>query len=345
MDKTCPINTLFDKLLIVGFSAIISIPFIFADKMGGGISNSENRRLAMMPFVNENHELIPDLEFSELQERTEQWIDDNAYGRDYFYDLMLKANYYLFDVVEKKDLLLGDDNWTFYYNSDIIKDFQHNNIPSQETLNGWVNSFKQISNYYEEKDIKFMGIFLPDKKTVYKEYYPKGIQEIQHQSRSDLLREKFQEANVNFYFAEDDLIHAKGKRLLYSKTFDSAHWNSYGAFVGYQNFMREVKKYFPNIKVVDESDFIINEYCSRSKFLSKIFKINVKNFREIFPDFTHRKRGSDFITVPFLSSGSHALRLPSAFPFSVPCLEYTLSVLQQSNLTPHISGLYALPSN
>lgn len=85
--------------------------------------------------------------------------------------------------------------------------------------------------------------------------------------------------------------------------------------------------------------------CSRSKFLSKIFKINVKNFREIFPDFTHRKRGSDFITVPFLSSGSHALRLPSAFPFSVPCLEYTLSVLQQSNLTPHISGLYALPSN
>ena len=152
MDKTGPINTLFDKLLIVGFSAIISIPFIFADKMGGGISNSENRRLAMMPFVNENHELIPDLGFSELRERTEQWIDDNAYGRDYFYDLMLKANYYLFDVVEKKDLLLGDDNWTFYYNSDIIKDFQHNNIPSQETLNGWVNSFKQISDYYEEKD-------------------------------------------------------------------------------------------------------------------------------------------------------------------------------------------------
>jgi hypothetical protein len=36
MDKTGPINTLFDKLLIVGFSAIISIPFIFADKMGGG---------------------------------------------------------------------------------------------------------------------------------------------------------------------------------------------------------------------------------------------------------------------------------------------------------------------
>ena len=89
MDKTGPINTLFDKLLIVGFSAIISIPFIFADKMGGGISNSENRRLAMMPFVNENHELIPDLEFSELQERTEQWIDDNAYGRDYFYEELL----------------------------------------------------------------------------------------------------------------------------------------------------------------------------------------------------------------------------------------------------------------
>ena len=85
--------------------------------------------------------------------------------------------------------------------------------------------------------------------------------------------------------------------------------------------------------------------CSRSKFLSKIFKIFVKKFREIFPDYTHRKRGSDFITVPFLSSGSHVLRLPSAFLFLVPCLEYTLSALQQSSLTPHISGLYALLSN
>lgn len=89
----------------------------------------------------------------------------------------------------------------------------------------------------------------------------------------------------------------------------------------------------------------IRRKCSRSKFLSKIFKINVKNFREIFPDFTHRKKGSEFITVPFLSSGSHVLRLPSAFLFLVPCLEYTLSVLQQSSLTPHISGLYALLSN
>lgn len=104
-------------------------------------------------------------------------------------------------------------------------------------------------------------------------------------------------------------------------------------------FSSELSIQFSSLK----DDFL--NYCSRSKFLSKIFKINVKNFREIFPDFTHRKRGSDFITVPFLSSGSHALRLPSAFPFSVPCLEYTLSVLQQSNLTPHISGLYALPSN
>lgn len=110
----------------------------------------------------------------------------------------------------------------------------------------------------------------------------------------------------------------------------------------YTEFLK--KNVFDNIKYRSSSEDFIGR-CSRSKFLSKIFKINVKNFREIFPDFTHRKRGSDFITVPFLSSGSHALRLPSAFPFSVPCLEYTLSVLQQSNLTPHISGLYALPSN
>lgn len=46
MDKTGPINTLFDKLLIVGFSAIISIPFIFADKMGGVFPI---RKIAVLP--------------------------------------------------------------------------------------------------------------------------------------------------------------------------------------------------------------------------------------------------------------------------------------------------------
>lgn len=48
MDKTGPINTLFDKLLIVGFSAIISIPFIFADKMGGG-GVFPIRKIAVLP--------------------------------------------------------------------------------------------------------------------------------------------------------------------------------------------------------------------------------------------------------------------------------------------------------
>lgn len=183
---------------------------------------------------------------------------------------MLKTNYYLFGIVEKKDILIGDDNWTFYYNDNILKDFQHNNIPTQETLNKWVSSFKEISDYYAKKDVKFMGILLPDKKTVYKEYYPKGIREIRQQSRSDLLREKFKEENVNFYFAEDDLIKAKGEHVLYSKTFDSAHWNPYGAFIGYQNFMREIKKYFPDINIVDENDFNIGEYSSDEKYLGII---------------------------------------------------------------------------
>lgn len=66
MNKKSQINILFEKLLITSFAVIISIPFIFADKMGG-ISNSENRRLAMMPFINEQHELILNLEFTELK--------------------------------------------------------------------------------------------------------------------------------------------------------------------------------------------------------------------------------------------------------------------------------------
>lgn len=46
MDKTGSINTLLDKLLIIGFSAILSIPFILADKMGGVFPI---RKIAVLP--------------------------------------------------------------------------------------------------------------------------------------------------------------------------------------------------------------------------------------------------------------------------------------------------------
>ena len=67
------------------------------------------------------------------------------------------------------------------------------------------------------------------------------------------------------------------------------------------------------------SDEKINELanafmdCSRPKLLSKIFKIIVKNFREIF-SVLQTEKGSDFTHYPFLSSGFHVPQLSGVFP-------------------------------
>lgn len=57
-----------------------------------------------------------------------------------------------------------------------------------------------------------------------------------------------------------DILKAKtdNGEQLYSKAYDSSHWNNQGAWVGYQELMKEVQEEIPDVRILREEDMDIS---------------------------------------------------------------------------------------
>ncbi len=240
------INNLF---ILIVFVLIIYLPLILSDKVGGKVSENENRVLATFPNI---------LVGSGLRSGFESWINDNIGFREQAIQLNTYIRYNIFNTDPTSDTLRGKDGWLFYYTADIIKDFQHLNIPDKKKLNEQMRGYKALKEYLDKQNIPLLVVLIPDKKTVYPEYYPSGILQTKNESRSSVIEQEFKNSGFDFLYLLPELLDAKKDNHVYYSKIDNAHWNSYGKFIGYKAIMERVKKYFPDIKTLNFNDFSIN---------------------------------------------------------------------------------------
>lgn len=257
----------FNVLMVVFFILVISVPLIAVNKTPGKISITENRVLANFPDFRTpegklNIHFIKDFE---------SWFNDNLGFRDKFVQANTKIQYDLFGRLTRTDVLLGKNNWLYYVTPEILKDYQQLNLPTNQELNDWRGSLEKVSTYLNKKNIPFIVMLNPDKKTIYPENYPDTILKVGDTSRTELIEKNFStNADLNFFTPIEALLQAKNKATLYSPRYDNGHWNSYGAFIGYTELMKRVQKYFPDIKVFTADDFEINEYERVNKIYNAI---------------------------------------------------------------------------
>ena len=254
------------NLFLVGFFiAAILMPLLFVNTTSGRISIAENRVLAAFPALFDagaNHQFI---------KQFEKWFNDNLGFRDDFVILNTKLQYYIFGRLTKTDTLIGKEQWTFYVNPDVIRDFQHLNVTDLRTIEQWRTALPRLDQYLKEKSIPFVMMLLPDKKTVYPEYYPPTIHQIGKTSRSDLLSNSLAaNTTIDFLYLKDALLAAKQRTEVYSPRVDNAHWNSYGAFVGYRELIARVQKYHPNVRGLSWDDVAVNRYHREIKVYNAI---------------------------------------------------------------------------
>ncbi len=233
----------------------MTLPLIFSDKIGGKKSDDENRMLAEFPQIftsnGVNIDIIPSFE---------KWANDNIGFRRYAVQLSTVIRYSLFDTDPTSDMLKGKNDWLYYYDNNIIKDFQHLNTSDTEQLNRRIDSYKALKGYLDKQSTPLITVLIPDKKTVYPDYYPAGILQTKNESRSSMIEKSFENAGMDFIYLLPQLIEAKEDAVVYSPRIDNAHWNIYGAFIGYKTIMERVKNYFPNISALDFRDYTITEY-------------------------------------------------------------------------------------
>jgi hypothetical protein len=244
----------YNYILVLVFVLAMIIPVVFMNTNPGKISEAENRVLAGFPSLRG-----PDQSFNKhILSDFENWFNDNLGWRDRFTMLNTKIQYHLFGHITKSDTMMGRDQWLYYVTPEIIRDYQHLNLPSDTELAAIGGQFQKISDYLQAKGIPSLYMMVPDKKTVYPENYPDTILQVGEKSRTDVLIDYMSKyTDVNFFTPEPALKAAKLEATVYSERVDNAHWNSYGAFVGYQELMSRVKQLNPKVKVLKWDDFEI----------------------------------------------------------------------------------------
>ena len=243
------------KLIFVFvFILMLVIPLAATNFASGKISEDEKRALAEFPDVTTESGSF-NIKFTQ---EFENWFDDNIGFRSTFISQDAKIQYYLFDSIsDNKDMYLGPNGELNYATSEMITDYQHNNLYTNSDLSNIANSFMELKNYIENTGALFYYFQCWDKHTVYPEYFPKTVIQYGEQSKTDLFVKAIcEQTDVKVISPKKELIELKGQYDTYSKYGDATHWTQRGAYIGYIKLMEALNaKNESEFRVLGEEDY------------------------------------------------------------------------------------------
>lgn len=240
------------------FLAMLVLPFLFTNFKKNVKSDIDN-------------EYLPELETESVEKfvkSADDYLDKRIGLREESLELYQLLNDKLFSEMEHPNHMYGKNGHMYYKWDNYIADWQHLNL-NDEWAEGFAKGIKSFQDYSESKDKKFIYMLLPDKKTIYPEYFPDGYNVKGELSRTDQVLSYLDEYSVNYYWAKDTMLEGKKTMAVNNKKYDITHWNENGAFIVLRELYsriglptldindyevtEKVEKYLPN------SDFVINE--------------------------------------------------------------------------------------
>lgn len=220
-------------MFILCFCAMLALPLAFADFTGGKDSTVENRVLAEAPTLQNG--------LNAFHHGVEPWLNDNIGFRDAASRIVTKLDYALFRRSAKSNNMIGKEDWIYYYNDDILADFIGGNAFTPEQTDAIANDMRRITERLAARGCETLFVLVPDKKSVYPEYYPAGIHRVAESSRLTQLGERLTERGLNVLDLQPALEKGKELGFVYSQRLDDAHWNALGAYVGYQAIVEQLQ--------------------------------------------------------------------------------------------------------
>lgn len=235
------------------FMSVIVLPLLFADFEGGKVSVSENRYLATFPDVFKDGKLVFD------PSAFDSWINDNVGGRGYAQKIEGRISYEL-GHTHRGDIIEGKNQWLYLIPEFDMPEYTNASLPTEASIDVLTSGYEKIATTLNKNGIEFVLAMYPRKYHVYPEFMPSSIKQVNNISAYELIASRLAQSPIlNFVNPFDELKEAKEERLTYSKAHDTAHWNNYGAFIGYRALMRQVQEVIPDIRILTEADFTISE--------------------------------------------------------------------------------------
>ncbi|WP_310557117.1 alginate O-acetyltransferase AlgX-related protein [Flavobacterium sp.] len=214
---------------------------------------------------------------------------DNYYKYNFAFRTMLSKQYIRLksDLVKVSSLpdkvVIGKKGWYFLgnsYNNVFSESLGVENYPKEE-IDKISNTILEMNRFCDSLGVKFYYFPAPNSHSIYKEFLP--VKPNTKPRRLDLLMDNLKD-KVEIIDVRQNLIAAKSKNRLYHKT--DTHWNNFGAFIGTQELIKQIKTDFPDTQLLDMNNYDIKTNTVNQMDLTKMITIKVT---ENVYDFAYKK--------------------------------------------------------
>lgn len=222
----------------------------------------------------------------------EDYVEKRIGGREEAIWAYEKINDLFFEILVHPNYMYGKEKHVFCKGEAFLDDFQHlnSNVEYAETFAEYIASLQKIA---EENDIYFQYVLCIDKKTIYPEYYPNGVNVSENISRTQEILTELEEKNVNYLYAKKCMEDAKNSGIeVYNRKYDAGHWNDHGAFLLSQEIFKILVKKFENLEMLSIEDYMVGT-CVEKYIQTSKFKID-----ETVPNYV-AKRNDAVVTTQF----------------------------------------------
>jgi alginate O-acetyltransferase complex protein AlgJ len=211
------------------------------------IEQTEKRALAQAPQLRRNS-------LNDFPIYYERFFNDQFGGRSILIRLNNFIHFKWFQVSPLKGVLVGKEGWLFYTLDKSMADFRGAIPFSPVHLQKIAQNLSRQTAWLRERGIPYAMLISPNKSTIYPEYMPDNLTRVSRKTRLDQVLEYVSpEEKTILVDVRKALLAAKKDQWVYGKT--DTHWNAYGAFIAYREWMKSLSNSFPTVIPLPSSDF------------------------------------------------------------------------------------------
>ena len=174
---------------------------------------------------------------SDLTKQLTDYTQDRIGCRDMMISFYTNFNNIVFHIFPNH--VYGKDGNLFCNGKEYIASYQHLD-GDEEYAEDFAQYIDKLQDYCNTREIEFMYMLNPDKKTIYPEKMPESIGVYDAENLTEQIKRKIEEKGVRHVFIDDAFINKRGGEPLFYKCYDVSHWSDYGRIMGVNAVLKEL---------------------------------------------------------------------------------------------------------
>jgi alginate O-acetyltransferase complex protein AlgJ len=331
--KRYPVKSFADFLLITLFlGVILASPLKMLLTRSFTWSEAEKRSLAPLPHIPTTIAQISAF-FSDI----DAYLKDHFGFREfYIYSYSRELDKYFDLANDQAQVIKGLDDWYFYNEFGMLRDFQGKMPLTRPQLQTWLTIHNERNDWLNSQGIRYMLIVPPDKQSIYPQLVMKHAMAVKGTSRFEQLLEYTGNQLPSYMLNLHQLLQPeKYDKPLYYK--NDSHWNKLAAYIVFRSMFTRFSAWFPDEPFKTEFTFTadatgIGGNTGKGGDLVKM--VMQPNLTETYPQLARFKRCGQFNNLRYQLS--NITQAPGRLSFVHRCPDKSLRavIFRDSFLVP-----------